>query len=177
MFNLKHFSTVSAVCTVWAAQLSWTCCSACRLISVLYTTMFCPCVWNRLIANYITFAVGEVLLLILTVCSLAAIFPRVSYITTFCTFSPNFLQWISCWIIDSGSLFSLCFCSDTTEAGKTDDTSKCVISQWYCCQHQTWRMSLNVPKSTEYLQNVICGEMISHLIKYFSSIQHFSGNV
>lgn len=37
--------------------------------------------WNRLIANYITFAVGEVLLLILTICSLAAIFPRVSYNT------------------------------------------------------------------------------------------------
>lgn len=31
----------------------------------------------RLIVNYVTLAVGEVLLLILTVCSLAAIFPRV----------------------------------------------------------------------------------------------------
>lgn len=38
--------------------------------------------WNRLIANYITFAVGEVLLLILTICSLAAIFPRVSFNTS-----------------------------------------------------------------------------------------------
>lgn len=33
---------------------------------------------KRLVANYVTLAVGEVLLLILTVCSLAAIFPRVS---------------------------------------------------------------------------------------------------
>lgn len=33
---------------------------------------------DRLIANYVTLAVGEVLLLILTICSLAAIFPRVS---------------------------------------------------------------------------------------------------
>uniref|UniRef100_A0A3Q3L8N4 Adenylate cyclase type 3 n=1 Tax=Mastacembelus armatus TaxID=205130 RepID=A0A3Q3L8N4_9TELE len=32
---------------------------------------------QAMIANYITFAVGEVLLLILTICSLAAIFPRV----------------------------------------------------------------------------------------------------
>lgn len=46
--------------------------------------LFFSClVWNhvvvsRLVANYITFAVGEVLLLVLTVCSLAAIFPRVS---------------------------------------------------------------------------------------------------
>lgn len=39
--------------------------------------------WSRLIANYITFAVGEVLLLILTICSLAAIFPRVSNNTPF----------------------------------------------------------------------------------------------
>ena len=45
----------------------------------------CSCDVHRLIANYITFAVGEVLLLILTICSLAAIFPRVSYYT-FCTF-------------------------------------------------------------------------------------------
>lgn len=36
------------------------------------------CCWLRLIANYVTLAVGEVLLLILTFCSLAAIFPRVS---------------------------------------------------------------------------------------------------
>lgn len=33
---------------------------------------------NRLMANYMTLAIGEVLLLILTFCSLAAIFPRVS---------------------------------------------------------------------------------------------------
>lgn len=47
------------------------------LITLHYVRLF----WNRLIANYITFAVGEVLLLILTICSLAAIFPRVSYNT------------------------------------------------------------------------------------------------
>lgn len=34
---------------------------------------------NRLFINYITFAVGEILLLILTSCSLAAILPGVSY--------------------------------------------------------------------------------------------------
>ncbi|NXX98958.1 ADCY3 cyclase, partial [Centropus bengalensis] len=33
--------------------------------------------FGRLVANYVTFAVGEILLLILTLCSLAAIFPRV----------------------------------------------------------------------------------------------------
>lgn len=33
--------------------------------------------WDRLVANYVTFVVGEILLLILTLCSLAAIFPRV----------------------------------------------------------------------------------------------------
>lgn len=32
----------------------------------------------RLMTNYLTFVVGEVLLLVLTICSLAAIFPRVS---------------------------------------------------------------------------------------------------
>lgn len=30
-----------------------------------------------MVANYVTFVVGEILLLILTLCSLAAIFPRV----------------------------------------------------------------------------------------------------
>lgn len=33
--------------------------------------------FGRLVANYVTFVVGEILLLILTLCSLAAIFPRV----------------------------------------------------------------------------------------------------
>ncbi|NXF51633.1 ADCY3 cyclase, partial [Oceanites oceanicus] len=33
--------------------------------------------FDRLVANYVTFVVGEILLLILTLCSLAAIFPRV----------------------------------------------------------------------------------------------------
>lgn len=32
---------------------------------------------HRLMTNYVTFVVGEILLLILTICSLAAIFPRV----------------------------------------------------------------------------------------------------
>lgn len=32
---------------------------------------------SRLVVNYVTLAVGEVLMLILTVCSLAAVFPRV----------------------------------------------------------------------------------------------------
>lgn len=35
------------------------------------------CSPSRLFVNYVTLAVGQVLLLILTVCSLAAIFPRV----------------------------------------------------------------------------------------------------
>lgn len=35
------------------------------------------CSQSRLTVNYVTLAVGEVLLLILTVCSLAAIYPRV----------------------------------------------------------------------------------------------------
>ena len=37
--------------------------------------MFLSC--DRLSVNYVTLAIGEVLLVILTVCSLAAIFPRV----------------------------------------------------------------------------------------------------
>lgn len=47
---------------------------------------------SRLIANYITFAVGEVLLLILTLCSLAAIFPRVS-----ATHFTHVCEKASCW--------------------------------------------------------------------------------
>jgi F0F1-type ATP synthase assembly protein I len=34
--------------------------------------------------NYVTFVVGEVLLLILTICSMAAIFPRVRDIVQLC---------------------------------------------------------------------------------------------
>ncbi|XP_077454053.1 adenylate cyclase type 3 isoform X1 [Stigmatopora argus] len=49
----------------------------CSCVVLLFTVAMEALIDPRLIANYITFAVGEVLLLILTICSLAAIFPRV----------------------------------------------------------------------------------------------------
>ncbi|XP_061632290.1 adenylate cyclase type 3 isoform X3 [Phyllopteryx taeniolatus] len=49
----------------------------CSCVVLLFTAAMEALIDPRLIANYITFAVGEVLLLILTICSLAAIFPRV----------------------------------------------------------------------------------------------------
>lgn len=52
--------------------------------------------WNRLIANYVTFAVGEVLLLILTICSLAAIFPRVSSNTFLYIFICGCFHYLYC---------------------------------------------------------------------------------
>lgn len=42
-----------------------------------------PSLCHRLMTNYVTFVVGEVLLLILTICSMAAIFPRVRGILQF----------------------------------------------------------------------------------------------
>ncbi|KAK7885897.1 hypothetical protein WMY93_025518 [Mugilogobius chulae] len=50
-------------------------CCSCAVL--LFTAAMEALIDPWLIANYITFAVGEVLLLILTICSLAAIFPRV----------------------------------------------------------------------------------------------------
>uniref|UniRef100_A0A673B5C7 adenylate cyclase n=1 Tax=Sphaeramia orbicularis TaxID=375764 RepID=A0A673B5C7_9TELE len=50
-------------------------CCSCAVL--LFTAVMEALIDPWLIANYITFAVGEVLLLILTICSLAAIFPRV----------------------------------------------------------------------------------------------------
>lgn len=50
----------------------------CLFLSCFLSFFSALTVVSRLIANYITFAVGEVLLLVLTICSLAAIFPRVS---------------------------------------------------------------------------------------------------
>ncbi|XP_070822266.1 adenylate cyclase type 3 isoform X2 [Chaetodon trifascialis] len=49
----------------------------CSCVVLLFTTAMEALIDPWLIANYITCAVGEVLLLILTICSLAAIFPRV----------------------------------------------------------------------------------------------------
>uniref|UniRef100_A0A8C4HUE1 Adenylate cyclase type 3 n=1 Tax=Dicentrarchus labrax TaxID=13489 RepID=A0A8C4HUE1_DICLA len=49
----------------------------CSCVVLLFTAVMEALIDPWLIANYITFAVGEVLLLILTICSLAAIFPRV----------------------------------------------------------------------------------------------------
>uniref|UniRef100_A0A673MLL3 adenylate cyclase n=1 Tax=Sinocyclocheilus rhinocerous TaxID=307959 RepID=A0A673MLL3_9TELE len=56
----------------------------CFFIAVLLSFVMFLCLFScvifalhRLVANYVTLAIGEVLLLILTICSLAAIFPRV----------------------------------------------------------------------------------------------------
>ncbi|XP_060937538.1 adenylate cyclase type 3 isoform X2 [Limanda limanda] len=61
----------------------------CSCVVLLFTAGMEALIDPWLIANYITFAVGEVLLLILTICSLAAIFPRVF---------PNKLVSFSTWI-------------------------------------------------------------------------------
>lgn len=50
--------------------------------------VLCVLAVDRMIANYVTLAVGEVLLLVLTVCSLAAIFPRVSAPSPRSTITP-----------------------------------------------------------------------------------------
>uniref|UniRef100_A0A8C5DN98 adenylate cyclase n=1 Tax=Gouania willdenowi TaxID=441366 RepID=A0A8C5DN98_GOUWI len=62
-------------------------CSSC--VVLLFTAVMEALIDPRLITNYITFAVGEVLLLILTICSLAAIFPRIF---------PKKLVTFSAWI-------------------------------------------------------------------------------
>ncbi|KAM4736387.1 adenylate cyclase type 3 isoform 4-T4 [Anableps anableps] len=49
----------------------------CSCVVLLFTTVMEALIDPRLIINYITFAVGEILLFILTICSLAAIFPGV----------------------------------------------------------------------------------------------------
>ncbi|KAM9798544.1 LOW QUALITY PROTEIN: adenylate cyclase type 3 [Neosynchiropus ocellatus] len=49
----------------------------CSCMVLLFTAVMEALIDPWLMANYITFGVGEVLLLILTICSLAAIFPRV----------------------------------------------------------------------------------------------------
>ncbi|XP_014024534.1 adenylate cyclase type 3 isoform X3 [Salmo salar] len=50
---------------------------SCSCVVLLFTAAMEVLIDPRMIANYVTLAVGEVLLLVLTVCSLAAIFPRV----------------------------------------------------------------------------------------------------
>ncbi|XP_015283996.1 PREDICTED: adenylate cyclase type 3 [Gekko japonicus] len=50
---------------------------SCSCVVLFFTALVEIFIDPRLVANYVTFVVGEVLLLILTLCSLAAIFPRV----------------------------------------------------------------------------------------------------
>ncbi|OPJ86406.1 adenylate cyclase type 3 isoform A [Patagioenas fasciata monilis] len=50
---------------------------SCSCVVLFFTTLVEVFIDPWLVANYVTFVVGEVLLLILTLCSLAAIFPRV----------------------------------------------------------------------------------------------------
>ncbi|NXH21145.1 ADCY3 cyclase, partial [Bucco capensis] len=50
---------------------------SCSCVVLFFTALVEVFIDPWLVANYVTFAVGEILLLILTICSLAAIFPRV----------------------------------------------------------------------------------------------------
>ncbi|XP_069831865.1 adenylate cyclase type 3 isoform X1 [Dendropsophus ebraccatus] len=50
---------------------------SCSCVVLLFTAVVQMLIDPMLIANYVTFVIGEILLLVLTICSLAAIFPRV----------------------------------------------------------------------------------------------------
>ncbi|XP_039604967.1 adenylate cyclase type 3 isoform X1 [Polypterus senegalus] len=50
---------------------------SCSCVVLFFTAIMEALIDPILIANYVTFVIGEILLLILTICSLAAIFPRV----------------------------------------------------------------------------------------------------
>ncbi|KAM4040192.1 adenylate cyclase type 3 [Anomaloglossus baeobatrachus] len=50
---------------------------SCSCVVLLFTAVVQMLIDPILIANYVTFVIGEILLLVLTICSLAAIFPRV----------------------------------------------------------------------------------------------------
>uniref|UniRef100_A0A1A8JA76 adenylate cyclase n=1 Tax=Nothobranchius kuhntae TaxID=321403 RepID=A0A1A8JA76_NOTKU len=67
----------------------------CSCVVLLFTVIMEALIDPWLISNYITFAVGEVLLLILTICSLAAIFPRVfpKKLVTFSTWIDH-TRWV-----------------------------------------------------------------------------------
>uniref|UniRef100_A0A8C5MVU5 Adenylate cyclase type 3 n=1 Tax=Leptobrachium leishanense TaxID=445787 RepID=A0A8C5MVU5_9ANUR len=50
---------------------------SCSCVVLLFTAVVQILIDPILVANYVTFVIGEILLLVLTICSLAAIFPRV----------------------------------------------------------------------------------------------------
>ncbi|XP_068136179.1 adenylate cyclase type 3 isoform X1 [Hyperolius riggenbachi] len=50
---------------------------SCSCVVLLFTAVVQILIDPMLVANYVTFVIGEILLLVLTICSLAAIFPRV----------------------------------------------------------------------------------------------------
>ncbi|KAM8954185.1 adenylate cyclase type 3 isoform 3-T3 [Pelodytes ibericus] len=50
---------------------------SCSCVVLLFTAIVQMLIDPVLVANYVTFVIGEILLLVLTICSLAAIFPRV----------------------------------------------------------------------------------------------------
>ncbi|OCT81450.1 adenylate cyclase type 3 [Xenopus laevis] len=50
---------------------------SCSCVVLLFTAIVQILIDPMLVANYVTFVIGEILLLVLTICSLAAIFPRV----------------------------------------------------------------------------------------------------
>lgn len=92
--------------------------------------------WSRLIANYITFAVGEVLLLILTICSLAAIFPRVSYNTFLYLCTLIFCHVCSTWLnkgAGSSTFSGSGDCRQQCQAKLTKARDKQCCPYCWCC--------------------------------------------
>uniref|UniRef100_A0A668A7L7 Adenylate cyclase type 3 n=1 Tax=Myripristis murdjan TaxID=586833 RepID=A0A668A7L7_9TELE len=94
---------------------------SCSCVVLLFTAAMEALIDPRLIANYVTLAVGEILLLILTICSLAAIFPRVfpKKLVSFSTWidhtrwARNSWAMAAIFILTMADIVDMCIQSDT----------------------------------------------------------------
>uniref|UniRef100_A0A1A7XQ61 adenylate cyclase n=2 Tax=Iconisemion striatum TaxID=60296 RepID=A0A1A7XQ61_9TELE len=146
----------------------------CSCVVLLFTVIMEALIDPWLISNYITFAVGEVLLLILTICSLAAIFPRVfpKKLVTFSTWIDH-TRWVrnswamaAIFIVTMADLIDMLSC--LPQVPNSGSTTKAPSSSFP--SRPSLEGCLNNPKYYSYmsvlaLMATIMLVQVSHMVK------------
>ncbi|XP_070407046.1 adenylate cyclase type 3 isoform X3 [Nothobranchius furzeri] len=146
----------------------------CSCVVLLFTVIMEALIDPWLISNYITFAVGEVLLLILTICSLAAIFPRVfpKKLVTFSTWIDH-TRWVrnswamaAIFIVTMADLVDMLSC--LPQVPNSGSTTKAPSSSFP--SRPSLEGCLNNPKYYSYmsvlaLMATIMLVQVSHMVK------------
>ncbi|XP_043073883.1 adenylate cyclase type 3-like, partial [Puntigrus tetrazona] len=143
---------------------------SCSCVVLLFTAVMEALVDPWLVANYVTLAVGEVLLLILTICSLAAIFPRVfpKRLVSFSTWidhtrwARNTWAMAAIFIVTMADIVDMLSCrppeSSSTEATAVTPVTSAASGCWENPKYYSYIAVLALMATTMLVQ-------VSHMVK------------